>query len=112
MASSITHRDALIRALSQIRVDTTTTSKGLIHFLTIEKPTCTTFSDEDLPPEGLDHAQPLFIDVACSSHRVTYVLLDNGSSLNVCSLVTAISLGFSPTDFRPSSQTVSAYDGT
>ena len=32
LASSSTHRDALIRALSQIRVDTTTTLEGLIHF--------------------------------------------------------------------------------
>ena len=40
------------------------------------------------------------------------VLLDNGSSLNVCPIVTAIALGFSPTNFGPSSQTFKAYDGT
>ena len=40
------------------------------------------------------------------------VLLDNGSALNVCPLVTAIALGFSPDDFGPSTQTVRAYDGT
>ena len=40
------------------------------------------------------------------------VLLDNGSALNVCPLVTAIALGFSPTNFGPSSQTVRAHDGT
>ena len=34
LASSNTHRDALIRALNQIRVDTATTPGGLIHFLT------------------------------------------------------------------------------
>ena len=33
LASSSTHRDALIRALSQIRVDTATTPRGLVHFL-------------------------------------------------------------------------------
>ena len=43
---------------------------------------------------------------------MTPVLLDNGSALNMCPLVTAIKLGFSPTDFGPSSQTVKAYDGT
>ena len=41
-----------------------------------------------------------------------YVLLDNGSTLKVCPLVIAIALGFSPTNFGPSSQTVKAYDGT
>ena len=56
LASSITHRDALIKILSQIRVDTATTLKGLIHFLIADRATCIVFSDDDdLPPEGLDH---------------------------------------------------------
>ena len=108
----ITHRNALIRALSQIGVDTTTTPEELIHFLTADRATCITFSDNDLPPEGLSHVRPLFIDVACSGRRVPSVLLDNGSALNVCPLVTAIALGFSPSDFGPSTQIVKAYDGT
>ena len=112
LASSSTHRDALIRALSQIRVDTATTPGGLIHFLTADKATCIVFSDEDLPPEGSDHVHPLFINVACSGRRVPSVLLDNGFALNVCALVTAIALGFSPSDFGPSIQTIRAYDGT
>ena len=40
------------------------------------------------------------------------VLLDNDSALNVYPLVTIIALGFSLSDFRPSTQTVRAYDGT
>ena len=102
----------MIRALSQIRVDTATTPERLIHFLTSNKATCIVFSDDDLPPEGSDHVQPLFIDVACSGRWVPSVLLDNNSALNVCPLVIAIALGFSPTNFGPSSQTVRAYDGT
>ena len=102
MASSSTHRDALIRALSQIRVDTTTTPESLIHFLKADRATCIVFSDDDLPLEGSDHVQPLFIDVACLGHRVSSVLLDNGSALNVCYLVTAIALGVSPSDFGSS----------
>ncbi|RVW68741.1 Retrovirus-related Pol polyprotein from transposon 412 [Vitis vinifera] len=85
LASSSTHRDALVRALGQIRVDTATTPEGLIHMLTADRATC---------------------------RRVPSVLLDNGSALNVCPLVTAIALGFSPDDFGPSTQTVRAYDGT
>ncbi|RVW23215.1 hypothetical protein CK203_100422 [Vitis vinifera] len=45
-------------------------------------------------------------------HRVPSFLLDNGSALNVCPLVTTIALGFSPSDFEPSTQTFRAYDGT
>ena len=112
LASSSTHRDALIRALSQIRVDTATTLGGLIRFLTADRATCIVFSDNYLPPEGLDHVRPLFIDVACSGRRVPSILLENGSALNVCPLVIAIALGFSPSNFGPSTQTVRAYDET
>ena len=97
----------LIRALSQIGVDTTTTPEGLIHFLTADKATCIVFSNNNLPPEGSIHVRPLFIDVAYSGRRVSSVLLDNSSALIVCPLVTAIALGFSP-----STQTVKAYEGT
>ena len=102
MASSNTHKDALIRALSQIRVDTAIALEELIHFLRADGATCIVFSNDDLPPEGSDHVHPLFIDVACSGRRVSSVLLDNGSALNVYPLVTAIALGFSPSDFGPS----------
>ena len=37
LASSSTHRDALIRALSQIRIETTTTPEGLIHMMTANR---------------------------------------------------------------------------
>ena len=112
LTSSSTHRDALIRALSKIKVDTATTPWGLIHFLTADRATCIVFYEDDLPPEGLDHVHPLFINVACSGRRVPFVLLDNSSALNVCPLVTTIALGFSPSDFWPSRQAVKAYDGT
>ena len=101
MASSSTHKDALVRALGKIKVDTATTPKGLIHILKIDRGTCFVFSDDDLPPEASDHVRPLYINVAYSGHRVSSVLLDNGSTLNVCPLVIAIALGFSPADFGP-----------
>ncbi|RVW29098.1 Retrovirus-related Pol polyprotein from transposon 17.6 [Vitis vinifera] len=83
LASSSTHRDALIRALN-----------------------------DDLPPDGLDHVRSLYITVGCSGRRVPSVLLDNGSALNVCPLATAIALGFASSDFGPSTQTARAYDST
>ena len=102
----------MIQALSQIRVETTTTPEGLIHIITTSKATCIVFSDDDLSPDGLDHVRLLYITVGCSCHRVLSVLLDNGSTLNVCLLTTAITLGFAPSDFDPSTQTVKEYDST
>ncbi|KAL6335929.1 hypothetical protein AAG906_003554 [Vitis piasezkii] len=64
-------------ALSQIRVETTTTPEGLIHMMTANRAT-----------------------FGCSGHRVPFVLLDNGSALNP--LATAIALGYASLDFGPS----------
>ncbi|RVW12713.1 hypothetical protein CK203_111455 [Vitis vinifera] len=94
-----THRDALIRALSQIRVETSTTPEGLIHMMTTDRATCIVFFADDLPLKGSDHTRPLYIIVVCLDHRVSSILLDNGSALNVCPLATAIALGFAPLDF-------------
>ena len=101
-ASSTTHMETLIRALSQIRVDTTTSPEGLIHMLTAVRASCIVFSKDALPPEGSDHTRPLHISVGCLGRRVPYVLLDNGSALNVCPLATIIGLGYGPIDFEPS----------
>ena len=77
-----------------------------------DRATCIVFSDDDLPLKGSNHVRPLYITVGCSSHRVPSVLLDNDSALNVCPLATTIALGFAPSNFGPSAQTVRAYDST
>ncbi|RVX16091.1 hypothetical protein CK203_005831 [Vitis vinifera] len=76
----------------EIRIETTTTPKGLIHMMTANRATCIVFSNDDLPLEGSDHTRPLYITVGCLGHRVPSILLDNGSALNVCPLATAIAL--------------------
>ncbi|RVX21643.1 Retrovirus-related Pol polyprotein from transposon 17.6 [Vitis vinifera] len=69
---------------------------------------CTDSSSE--PDQRLRPHSPLYISVSCSGRRVPSVLLDNGSALNVCPLATAIALGYAPSDFGPSTQTVRAYE--
>ena len=107
-STSSTHRDALIRSLSQIRVETSTTPEGLIHMMTTDRVTCIVFSTDDLPPEGSGHTCFLYITVVCSGHKVPSIVLDNGSALNVCPLATIVALDFAPSDFGPSTQTVRA----
>ncbi|RVW41816.1 hypothetical protein CK203_112756 [Vitis vinifera] len=77
---------------------------------TTGRATCIVFSDDNLPPKGSDHTRPFYISVGCSCRRVSSILLDNGSALNVYPLATAIALGYVPSDFGPSTQTVQAYD--
>ncbi|KAL6330595.1 hypothetical protein AAG906_003202 [Vitis piasezkii] len=80
--------------------------------MTVNRATCIAFSTDDLPSEGFDHTHPLYITVVCSGHKVPSILLDNGSALNVCPLATIVALGFAPSDFGPSTQTMRAYDNT
>ena len=63
LVSSSTHQDALTRALSQIRVSTTTTPEGIIHMMTVGRASCIVFFDDDLPPGGSDHTRPLYISM-------------------------------------------------
>ena len=83
-----------------------------MHMLTTGRASCIVFFEDDLPPEGSDHTRPLHLSVGCLGRHVPSVLLDNGPALNVCPLATAIALGYGPTDFKPSTQTVRAYDST
>ncbi|KAL6346345.1 hypothetical protein AAG906_033141 [Vitis piasezkii] len=91
LASSSTHRDALTRALSQIRVDTTTTPEGLIHMMTAGRATCIVFSDDDLPPEGSGHTRPLYILVGVRSP--SSIVIRTMARLERMSPATAIALG-------------------
>ncbi|XP_070030531.1 uncharacterized protein [Nicotiana sylvestris] len=47
-----------------------------------------TFSDEELPVEGTEHNTALYLMVKCEDSVVTLVLVDNGSSANICPLST------------------------
>ncbi|KAL6335830.1 hypothetical protein AAG906_040546 [Vitis piasezkii] len=96
-----THRDPLIQALSHIRVETTTTPNGLIHMVTAGRATCIVFSDDDLSPDSPNHTRPFLI---CP--------FGQWLGLERCPLATAIALGYAPSDFGPSTQTVQAYDST
>ena len=93
----------MVRALSQIQVETSTFPEELIHMLMADKATCIVFSTNDLPSRGFDHTLSLYIFVGCFGYRVSFLLLDNGSTLNVCPLATVVALGFGPIDFEPSS---------
>ena len=96
--------------MSQRRGETTTTLKRLIHIMTTDMVTCIVFFVDNFQSKGLDHTRPFYISVIYSSHRVPFILLDNGFALNVCPLTTIVALGFAPLDIGPSTQTARAYN--
>lgn len=112
LATFITHHEMLVKALSWIQIDTATSPDGLIHVLIADKVSYIGLFDDDLLPEGVDHTRPFYFTIGCLGHRVLYVLLDNGSTLNVFPLSVVVTLGFVPTDFDPFTQIVQTYDNT
>ena len=68
------------------------------------------FTTKDLPSEGGDHNKALYVTVECIVSKIPKVLVDNGSSINVCSMRTAIKMGLTREQLEPSSLTVQAYD--
>ena len=70
------------------------------------------FSPEELGEEGIQHTKPLFIVVKCNEKLVSRVLIDNGSSLNVCPLATLNLLGIDMAQVKPSATSVRAFDGS
>ena len=42
-----------------------------------------TFTNDEIPSEGMRHSKALHISLKCKDHIITKVLVDNGFSLNV-----------------------------
>ncbi|XP_070044909.1 uncharacterized protein [Nicotiana tomentosiformis] len=58
-----------------------------------------TFSDDELPMEGTEHNRALYLTVKCEDSAVSRVLVDNGSSENICPLSTLQKLKIGPVEF-------------
>ncbi|XP_077252392.1 uncharacterized protein LOC143891746 [Tasmannia lanceolata] len=113
LMASPKHRQVVLRELNATQVSVNITSDELVGLVAMGRVSKTlSFTDEDLTSEGHNHTRPLKITVICNGKKVPDVLVDNGSTLNVCSLATATVLGFGPNDFIPSEQGILAYDGT
>ena len=70
------------------------------------------FTDEDLPLEGRDHYRALFIKAEVKEKLTCYVLVDNGSAINVCPLKILPKLGLTVDDLQTSDMVIKAYDDT
>ena len=84
--SSKKHRDALFKALDDAKIATDASPCEMIASLMKAPSNAITFSDEDLPPEGRIHNRPLFIQTIVRSKKTSYIVVDDGSAINVCPL--------------------------
>jgi hypothetical protein len=113
LVTSQEHRTALIKQLSTASVPTDLSPEDMtatIGSITMQR--SLSFSDDDLPRYGANHNYALYITVEIQEQQVPLVLIDNGSTVNVCPLRTVTKLGYKATDFTPSSLAIRAYDDT
>ncbi|XP_070055425.1 uncharacterized protein [Nicotiana tomentosiformis] len=71
-----------------------------------------TFHEDELPPEGLSHNRALHITVQCEDKFTARVLIDGGSSLNICLLTTLKRLGKRLHEIRAGTMNVKTFDGS
>ena len=83
---SSSHRKALVKALAKINIETTATPEAMVAKVTENKHGVITFSDEDLPVEGRTYNRALFILAEVRGKRTSYVMVDDGSTINICPL--------------------------
>ena len=70
------------------------------------------FSGEELPLEEATHTSPLQITIKCIGAKVPVVLINNGSTLNLCPLRTSLTIGLDVEIIIPFPLTIKAYDNT
>ncbi|XP_070054619.1 uncharacterized protein [Nicotiana tomentosiformis] len=113
LQNSDAHKNTLMKVLSEAYVPTGITSGEMANMvgqvLEIHK---ITFHEDTLPPERLSHNRALHIIVQFEDKCITRVLIDEGSSLNICPLTTLNRLGKGLHDIRMGSINVKAFDGT
>ena len=111
LMASYKHRKNLADLLNQIQVPTTTTSQDL-NAISINRELTISYSDKDLTKKGKHHNDLLHITIDAMGKRISMVLVNDGSALNVCPLKTTSYLGLSIEDFVPTDQHVRAYDNS
>ncbi|XP_070015119.1 uncharacterized protein [Nicotiana sylvestris] len=71
-----------------------------------------TFHEDELPPKGLSHNRALHITVQFEDKIIIRVLIDGGSSLNICPLITLKRLGKGLHEIRAGTMNMKAFDGS
>ncbi|KAE8695023.1 hypothetical protein F3Y22_tig00110745pilonHSYRG00012 [Hibiscus syriacus] len=107
------HRDVLLKVLNQTFVPEDIPINKLDRLINnIQVDNIISFSDDEIPSEGIGQAKALDITTHCKGHALPSVLIENGSTLNVMHLVTLKSLPMDNSHMRECQCVVRIFDGT
>ncbi|XP_019451885.1 PREDICTED: uncharacterized protein LOC109353985 [Lupinus angustifolius] len=107
------HRKVLMEILNRAHIShdiTTDKLGGIINNIVADN--YISFSDQEIPSEGMGHTNPLHISIMYQNFLIGKFLIDNGSSLNVISKRTLSRLPVDASYMKPSSMVVKAFDGS
>ncbi|XP_019433888.1 PREDICTED: uncharacterized protein LOC109340621 [Lupinus angustifolius] len=113
LMSSKPHRNVLREILNCAHVShdiTTDKISGIVNNIVANN--YISFSDQEIPSEGMGHTSPLHISIMYQNCLIGKVLIDNGSSLIVMLKRTLSRLPVDASYMRPSSMVVKAFDGS
>jgi len=68
------------------------------------------FTDDELPQEGAEHKSALHLIVKCEGHYVKRVMVDGGSSVDVCPLSPLQSMKINTDRIRPNNVSIHDFD--
>ena len=109
--SSCKHQQVLDDLLRKIKVKPSTTPEDMAQIVNSAMTNAPiTFSDEDLPKPHSFHNNALYIVVRVRGMTVPHVLVDGGSSLNICPEMTAKALGIKEEEYIPDPITIYGFD--
>ena len=102
------YRKALLDVLNGKEIPIETTPQEVLSIIGVEGSSHALLAifDEDLLPKGATHIRPLQITIECMGAKVLMVLVDNGSTLNVCPFKTAFTISLDIETIIPSPITV------
>ncbi|XP_070036893.1 uncharacterized protein [Nicotiana tomentosiformis] len=113
LQNSEAYRNALMKVLNEAYVPNNITSGEMANMVgQVLESHKITFHEDELPLEGLNHNKGLQITVQCEDKFIGRVLIDGGSSLNICSLTTLKRLGKGLHKIRAGTMNVKAFDGS
>ncbi|XP_070045144.1 uncharacterized protein [Nicotiana tomentosiformis] len=113
LQNSKTHRNALMKVLSEAYAHTNITSGEMANMVgQILESHKIAFHEDELQPEGLSYNRALHITVQFEDKYVARVLIDGGSSLNICPLTTLKRLCKGLHKIRVGSMNVKVFDGS
>ncbi|XP_070010861.1 uncharacterized protein [Nicotiana sylvestris] len=113
LQSSEAHKNALMKILSEAYVLSNITGGEMANMVgKVLESHKITFHEDELPPEGLGHNKAMHITAQCKDHFITRILVDGGSSLNICPLITLRTLGKGLHEVKDGAISVKAFDGS